>query len=146
MSNVIVMGQFEYRRATPAPQPPAVVYSKTFNGRAGVDFSALNDAEKYLTDRGFSFGPGCAASRKAGILYGRDWVIAKWRNLTPLEQRQCHGVIEGERRAGPVKVSIFFTAPAFAIAAVSAPETIGAVVDAWSGPPMIPCQRPGGDR
>lgn len=133
MTGIIHSPRFEYRRATPPPQPPAVVFSKTFEGRPDADFSAVNEAEKYLADRGFSVGPGCAASRKAGILYGRDWVIAKWRNLTPLEQRQCHGVLEGDQRRGPITIRIFFTAPAFAIAAVSSPETAGAIVDAWSG-------------
>ncbi|SDD93546.1 hypothetical protein SAMN05216337_101786 [Bradyrhizobium brasilense] len=132
MNNVIKIGRFEYRRPTAPPPEPTVVFTKVFDGKKGMDFSALNDAETYLKDRGFSVGPGCAASGKSGIVYGRCWRIAKWRNLTPLEQRQCHGVIEGDRRNGPVTIKIFFHAPAFAIAAVSDPEVAGAIVTAWS--------------
>lgn len=131
MTGALLSGNFEVRRAAP-PQPPAVVFSKTFDGRAQVDFSALNDAETYLTARGFCVGPGCAASRKAAIMYGRDWTIAKWRNLTPLEQRQSHGVLEGDRRCGPITIRVFFTAPAFAIAAVSSPQVADAIVNAWA--------------
>lgn len=129
---VIRIGNFEYRRPTAPPPEPVVVFSKKFEGKPGAEFSALLEAETYLSERGFSFGPGCAASQKSGILYGRCWRIAKWRNLTPLEQRQCHGVIEGERRTGPVTIKIFFHAPAFAIAAVSDPQIAGAIVTAWS--------------
>lgn len=132
MTGTIISGNFEYRPATPPPPQPAIVFSKTFDGRSDVPFTAVNDAERYLTERGFCVGPGCVASRKAAIMYGRDWVIAKWRNLTPLEQRQCHGVLEGDQRRGPIIIRIFFTAPAFAIAAVSSPEVAGAIVDAWA--------------
>lgn len=132
MTATIIHGNFEYRLPTAPPSAPEPVFSKTFENRPGVDFSALNAAEDFLKTRGFSFGPGCAASRKAGVLYGPGWQIAKWRNLTPLEQRQCHGLIEGERRSGPVTLRIFFHAPAFAIAAVASPEYAGAIVDAWA--------------
>lgn len=137
MTATIIDGNFEYHLPTAPATAPEPVFIKTFDNRRNkdgtcVDFSALNDAEAYLTARGFSFGPGCAASRKAGVLYGPNWQIAKWRNLTPLEQRQCHGVIEGERRTGPITLRIFFHAPAFAIAAVASPEHAGAIVDAWA--------------
>lgn len=133
MSAIIIDGRFAYRPATPAPQPPAAAFEKRFDGRPGCCFSAVNDAEAFLMERGFSYGPGCAASRKAAVMFGRNWTIAKWRNLTPLEQRRSHGVIEGDRRTGPILVRIFFSAPAIAIAAVASPETADAIVSVWQG-------------
>lgn len=130
-ASIITIGNRDHLRPT-TPPAPVVVFSKTFDGKPGLDFSALNDAETYLRNRGFSFGPGCAASGKAGILFGRIHRIAKWRNLTALEQQQCHGVIEGDRRSGPVTIKVFFHAPAFAIAAVSDPDVAGAIVQEWS--------------
>lgn len=125
MSNVI-----ELRPATTlAPQP--AVFTKTFAGKPGDDFSAINQAQGYLAAHGFSFGPGCV-SGTIGVMFGRNWRIAKWRNLTPLEQRQCHGILEGDRRLGPVTLKIFFHAPAFALAALGTPEMADAIVTAWS--------------
>lgn len=133
MTATIIAGRFEYRPATPAPQLPTPAFEKRFDGRPGCAFSALNDAEAFLGQRGFAYGPGCAASRKSAVMFGRAWTIAKWRNLTPLEQRRSHGVIEGDRRDGPIIVRIFFSAPALAIAAVASPETADAIVRAWDG-------------
>jgi hypothetical protein len=133
MTGAIIAGRFELRPATAPPTQPHSVFSRTFEGEPDKPFSALTQAESFLAERGFSFGPGCAASRKAGILFGSDWVIAKWRNLTPLERHRCHGVIEGDRRNGPVTVSIFFSAPALALAAVVSPETAEAITSVWEG-------------
>jgi hypothetical protein len=116
----------------PAALPPAPVaaFTHIFEGRPGDDFSAINQAQGFLAAHGFSFGPGCV-SGKIGVMFGRDWIIAKWRNLTPLEQQQCHGLIEGDRRKGPVTLKIFFHAPAFALAALGSPEMADAIVTAW---------------
>jgi hypothetical protein len=125
-SNIVTL------RAASAPViKPAEVFTRTFTGKPGEPFSAINEAQGFLASRGFSFGPGCSTDR-VGILFGRGVFIAKWRNLTPMERAQCHGVIEGPRRTGPVTVRIFFTAPAFAIAAVASPEVADAIVTAWS--------------
>jgi len=120
----------ELRPATTLPPEPIAVFTMVFEGKPGSDFSAINAAQGYLAAHGFSFGPGCM-SGKIGVMFGRGWIIAKWRNLTPLEQRQCHGVLEGDRRLGPVTLKIFFNAPLFAVAAVSSPEIAGAIVTAW---------------
>lgn len=120
------------RAATAQLAEPAAVFTRTFEGKPGQPFSAINEAQGFLAARGFSFGPGCGETDKVGILFGRGHIIGKWRNMTTLEQQKCHGVIEGPRRTGPVTVRIFFTAPAFAIAAVSSPETADAIVTAWS--------------
>jgi hypothetical protein len=121
----------ELRPATPPPPQPPAVFTMVFEGKPGDAFSAINQAQGFLAARGFSFGPGCVSGR-TGVMFGRGWIIAKWRNLTPLEQRQCHGVIEGDRRNGPVTLKIFFHAPAFALAALGSPEVAGAIVTAWS--------------
>lgn len=118
------------RPATLPPQDPPAVFTRTFAGKAGDAFSAINQAQGFLAAHGFSFGPGCV-SGKIGVMFGRDWIIAKWRNLTPLEQRQCHGVLVGDRRNGPVTLKLFFHAPAFALAALGTPETADAIVTAW---------------
>lgn len=133
MTATIIVGRFEYRPAMPQPPAPAPAFEKRFEGRPGCCFSAANDAEAFLAERGFSYGPGCAASRKAAVMFGRNWAIAKWRNLTPLEQRRSHGVIEGDRRDGPIILRIFYSAPALAIAAVASTETADAIISVWDG-------------
>lgn len=73
------------------------------------EFCALRKAEQFLLDHGFSVGPGCAGE-PAGIMFG-DYGIAKWRNLTGDQREQCHGILTGDRRDGPVTVTIFDHAP-----------------------------------
>jgi hypothetical protein len=118
-------------RETADPREDRAVFRRTFDGRAGIDFSALNDAEAFLTARGFSFGPGCIG-KPQGVMYGSNWQIAKWRNLSPTEQSQLHGTITGDRCKGPVRVAIFWNAPAFAIAAVAEPHLADRIVSTWA--------------
>lgn len=59
------------------------------------DFGALYAAEKWLSERGYSVGPGCVTGPR-GILHG-DWAIAKWRHLTLTERAQLHGELHFER-------------------------------------------------
>jgi len=116
------------------PLKDRAVFRRTFDGRPGVDFSALNDALEFLTARGFSVGPGCqdamGGDKPHGVMFGQ-WKIAKWRDLSPEDQAQLHGTLSGQRRKGPVRVAIFFTAPAFAIAAVAEPEHADRIVTQW---------------
>jgi hypothetical protein len=72
-------------------------------------FAALNAAEKFLRERGFSFASSCAVGPQ-GILFG-NYMIAKWRNLTVKERAQLHGVITGDGREGPVRVTLSAFAP-----------------------------------
>lgn len=132
MTATIISNVVTLRRTTAQLVEPATVFTRTFEGKPGQPFSAINEAQGFLASRGFSFGPGCADTNKVGILFGRGHIIGKWRNLTPLERTQCHGAMEGERRTGPVTVRIFFTAPSFAIAAVSSPQVADAIVTQWS--------------
>lgn len=113
------------------PREDRAVFRRIFDGRPGVDFSAINDATAFLTARGFSYGPSCVG-KPQGVMFGLDWQIAKWRNLTGDEQAQLHGTITGDRRSGPVRVAIFFNAPAFAIAAVAEPYIADRIVSTWA--------------
>lgn len=113
------------------PRVANAVFTRTFDGRKGVDFSAYNDAVDFLRGRGFSVGTRCIA-RQIGVMYGRDWQIAKWRNLTAQERTELHGVLIGERRLGSVRVAIFWNAPAFAIAAVAEPHVADRIVSTWA--------------
>lgn len=117
-------------------QQDRAVFRRSFDGRPGVDFSALNDALDFLKARGFSVGPGCqdamGADKPHGVMYGRDWTIAKWRDLSPEDQARLHGTLSGPRRKGPVRVAIFWNAPAFAIAAVAEPEHAGRIITQWT--------------
>lgn len=131
--NVIAMN----KTTTFDPREDRAVFRRTFDGRPGVDFSAVNDAEAFLLDRGFCFGPACqdpdGKAKPQGVMYGRGWRIAKWKHLTPQEQAQLHGTITGDHRKGPARVAIFWNAPAFAIAAVAEPYVAGRIVSTWAG-------------
>ena len=83
------------------------LFEKTFDGD-GTTFSAKFAAEKWLSENGYSVGPSCVMHDQ-GILKG-DFVIAKWKNLTPLEIRQLDGrLISG--REGPAKVILHRNQP-----------------------------------
>lgn len=79
-------------------------FIKTFD-QAGT-FAATRAAEQWLKENGYSVGPGCAPSRKRGILRGDTWDIAKWRNMTQRERAALDGVMTGDMRDGPVTVSL----------------------------------------
>lgn len=69
------------------------------------DFAAFDEAKEWLTQHGYSYGSLCGYM-PVGILKG-DWIIAKWRNLTPKERSQLHGQIKSEDfREGPVTVTL----------------------------------------
>lgn len=75
-------------------------YEKIFKGD-GSTFSALYEAEKWLSDNGYSYGP---MSRQAGqgVLKGSGINIAKMHNLTKKEIKELDGVLyagrEGDAR------------------------------------------------
>ena len=68
------------------------------------DFTAMHAAEAWCRDKGVSYGPSCGTLPR-GLLCG-DFEIAKWRNLTPQERRECHGTMKGPLRKGPIVVTI----------------------------------------
>lgn len=68
-------------------------------------FAALHAAEAWCKTHGISVGQSCATG-PTGLLFGKwDW-IAKWRNLTPKERKELHGVITGDMRNGPVTITL----------------------------------------
>lgn len=68
------------------------------------DFASSYAAETWCRGHGFSIGSSCAGSPRCLML--GDYEIAKWRNLTPKEKLQSHGLIEGDLRNGPITVTI----------------------------------------
>lgn len=68
-------------------------------------FQALYAAEAWCREHGISVGQS-SATGPTGLLFGKfDW-IAKWRNLTPKEQAELHGTMNGEFREGLVIVTL----------------------------------------
>jgi len=65
-----------------------------FDGN-GEAFSAMTDAENWLTKNGYSFGSSCVDCPQA-ILKG-DFLIAKWRNLTQKERSKIDGKLHAGR-------------------------------------------------
>ena len=77
-------------------------FTKTFS-EPGM-FKALDAAEKWLTENGYSYGPGSAMD-PVPVLQG-DFITAKWKNLTIKEVAQLDGKIVGNYREGPVTVTL----------------------------------------
>lgn len=68
-------------------------------------FAAYNAATDYLKNHGYSYGSmqrGSPTAIKKG-----DYLIEKWRYLTPEERENIDGIISGEFRNGPVSVFIY---------------------------------------
>lgn len=68
------------------------------------DFAALHAAEAWCRENGVSYG-STDRTHTIGLMVG-DYVIAKWRNLTAKERKQCHGTIFGDARHGPLTLRI----------------------------------------
>lgn len=105
--------------ATPLPDlaephsvitPPAVTESTRPNGMLLVTFSggdvfdALRAAEAWCAARGISVGR-TDGRNPSGLLYG-DFDIQKWHNLRAKERAALDGLLTGDKRHGPVTVSI----------------------------------------
>lgn len=72
----------------------------------GESFSAINTAEKFLKDAGFSVG-SMERNSPIGIVKGL-YIIAKWSNLTEDDKKMLNGVItSNDFRDGDV--TIFFS-------------------------------------
>lgn len=94
---------------------------KEFPAVPGSDFGAQYAAERWLRERGFSFGASQADGPQA-IWYG-ECGVSKWRNLSAKEKREAHAVMDG-RRAGSVRITLRAHAPAEAVAAFTQPDDI----------------------
>lgn len=67
-------------------------------------FEAMQAAEDWCRERGVAFGSSERGSPR-GLMVG-DYVIAKWKNLTPKERAECHGTMAGDGRYGPITIRI----------------------------------------
>lgn len=77
---------------------------KLFFNESG-DFKAMNAAEDWCTENGISVGSAERGSPRC--LMRGDFAVAKWRNLSASERQECHGVMTGDMRNGPVTVELF---------------------------------------
>ena len=68
-------------------------------------FNACIAAEQWCRDHGISVGSMQQGSPR-GLLYG-DYSISKWSNLDEQEQADLDGVMTGDMRNGPVKVTLY---------------------------------------
>lgn len=70
-------------------------------------FANTDAAERVLAAAGFSFSP-TQRDDPRGLLWDRNVVVAKWRNLTETDRGNLHGIIE--RRGGgpdaPVEITL----------------------------------------
>lgn len=74
----------------------------TFSG--GATFGALYAAEAWCAARGISVGRADGRN-PCGLLYG-EYDIQKWHNLNAKERAALDGLLTGDKRNGPVTVSI----------------------------------------
>jgi len=76
----------------------------TFEGTN--DFEAVNKAAAWCHEKGFSVGSMCR-DEPIGLMYG-DYLVAKWKNMTPKERRTVDGKITSHNfRSGSVTVTVF---------------------------------------
>ena len=68
------------------------------------DFAAIDAARKWCADRGISVG-SMQRDDPMGLMVG-DYFIAKWRNLNARERKQLDETITGDKRNGPVLLTI----------------------------------------
>jgi hypothetical protein len=73
------------------------------------DFEAMDEAETFLSERGFSIGTNQRGAPR-GVMFG-DYSIEKWRNLNKREISELHGTLVGDGRNGPLTLTIFAAAP-----------------------------------
>ena len=69
------------------------------------DFMAYRSAEYWAKENGYSYGSMCHPQPTA--LYKGDFSVAKWKNLSTKDISQVDGVITGEYRNGPVKITLY---------------------------------------
>lgn len=70
-------------------------FRKVFSGD-GSDFGAKYEAEKWLSDRGYSVGSSCVMGPQA-VIARPDVLVAKWKNLTAAEMRAVDGRLSAPR-------------------------------------------------
>ena len=61
----------------------------------GSTFSAKYEAEKWLKENGYSYGPSCVGGPQA-VIKG-DYCISKWHNLSSKEKSLVDGTLDAGR-------------------------------------------------
>ena len=79
-----------------------MAFEKVFDQKG--TFEALHAAQRWLRERGYSYGSTCACC-PVGVLHG-DYLIAKWRNLTRQERAELDGALDGDFREGPLTLRL----------------------------------------
>lgn len=72
------------------------------------DFEAIRAAEAWCAEQGLSVGRMCG-DEPMGLKKG-SYDIQKWRNLSAEDRAGLDGTITGDKRNGPVTVSVRLTA------------------------------------
>lgn len=98
--------------------PPGIAWVQEWHNGTDGDFAAVNSAERFLSDAGFSIGSEQRGSPR-GILFG-EFDIQKWHNLDEGHREALHGTMTGNMREGPVTITIFSSAPDEAKSALAA--------------------------
>ena len=78
------------------PFPNTHVLAETFDG--ADDFDSYHQAERWLQARGYLIGSMQAGSPTGAMPAAEYDYVAKWRNLSPSEQRACAALIVGGTR------------------------------------------------
>ena len=77
---------------------------KTFSGEG--DFDAMTKMEDFLRVAGFAIGSSQRDDPR-GIMFGLEYDIQKWRNLSKRDRDMLDGVATGNQRSGPITVRIY---------------------------------------
>lgn len=75
----------------------------TFTGD-GTDFSAKREADTYIRQQGWTVGPSSRFGVRA-VMFGPDWIVAKYHNLTSEEKAGTHAYLVGRGRSGPLTLT-----------------------------------------
>ena len=68
-------------------------------------FQAYWSAQNWCNENGYSHG---SSDRTGPIaMWKGDFSISKWHNLSKKEQSECDGIITGNHREGPVKITLY---------------------------------------
>jgi hypothetical protein len=73
------------------------------------DFEAYEAAEAMAQSLGLSVGD-MQRDEPIGLMHG-DYAVMKWRNLSARDRDALHGVITGDKRHGPVRLSLNINCP-----------------------------------
>jgi len=68
------------------------------------DFAAKHAAEDWCKAHGISVGANQRGAPR-GLMLG-DYLVAKWRNLDPVDRTALCGIMQGDMRNGPVEIRL----------------------------------------